>query len=123
MNIARRVSNTELPPLTPLMARAAGLEAEGRTTRMCQEQEIQEAMMHGPLDTRGGLRGLCVQRFGKDITSIQWEGVSFSSHNGKLYLDLQDHLEPVSVAECRSGIEQAETPLDMMEFTTVEQIP
>ncbi len=92
-----------------------GLEAEGRTTRICQEPEIQEAINHGPLDTRGGLRGLCVQRFGKDITSIQWEGVDFSSHNGKLHLDLLDHLEPVSVSRCRSAIEHAATPFDLME--------
>ncbi|MEO8325940.1 MAG: hypothetical protein ABI618_08830, partial [Nitrospirota bacterium] len=70
---------------------------------------------HGPSDTRGGLRGLCVQRFGKDITSIQWEGVDFSSHNGKLHLDLLDHLEPVSVSRCRSAIEHAATPFDLME--------
>ncbi|HNP28091.1 MAG TPA: proteasome accessory factor PafA2 family protein [Nitrospirales bacterium] len=92
-----------------------GLEGEGRTTRICQEPEIQEAMKHGPADTRGGLRGLCVQRFGKDITSIQWEGVDFSSHNGKFHLDLLDHLEPVSVSRCRSEIEHAETPFDLME--------
>jgi proteasome accessory factor A len=98
-----------------------GLEAEGRTTSLSEEEEIQKAMKHGPLDTRGGLRGLCVQRFGQDILSIQWEGVDFSSQNGKLHLDLLDHLEPGSVAECRSVIEQADTPFDMMEFImTVE---
>lgn len=92
-----------------------GLEAEGRTTRLCQEREIQEAMKHGPLDTRGGLRGLCVQRFGDAITSIQWEGVRFRGHNGGLYLDLMDHLEPVSVAQCRSLVEQADSPFDIIE--------
>jgi proteasome accessory factor PafA2 len=98
-----------------------GLEAEGRTTRMCQEHEIQEAMKHGPRDTRGGLRGLCVQRFGEDITSIQWEGVHFRSQNGRLHLDLMDHLEPVSVAQCRSVVEQADTPFDMIEAMTVQK--
>ncbi|MCA9452595.1 MAG: proteasome accessory factor PafA2 family protein, partial [Nitrospira sp.] len=92
-----------------------GLEGEGRTTRISQEQDIHEAMKHGPRDTRGGLRGLCVQRFGRDITSIQWEGVHFQAQNGGLYLDLLDHLEPVAVAQCRSVIEHAETPFDMME--------
>jgi proteasome accessory factor A len=97
------------------------LEAEGRTTRMCQEHEIQEAMKHGPLDTRGGLRGLCVQRFGEDITSIQWEGVDFRGKNGKLHLDLLDHLEPVSVAQCRSVVEHADTPFDMIESMAVKK--
>jgi proteasome accessory factor A len=95
-----------------------GLEADGRTSRLSQEHEIQEAMKHGPLDTRGGLRGLCVQRFGEDITSIQWEGVHFNGNNGKLHLDLMDHLEPVSVAHCRSVLEDAKTPFDMIESMT-----
>jgi hypothetical protein len=59
-----------------------------------------------------------VQRFGEDITSIQWEGVHF---NGKLHLDLMDHLEPVSVAHCRSVLEDAKTPLDVIESMTVEK--
>jgi proteasome accessory factor A len=96
-----------------------GLEAEGRTTRVCQEPEIQKAMKHGPLDTRGGLRGLCVQRFGEDITSIQWEGVYFRGQNGGLHLDLNDQLEPVSVAHCRSAVEQALTPSDIIDSMSV----
>jgi proteasome accessory factor A len=98
-----------------------GLEADGRTTSISQEHEIHAAMKHGPLDTRGGLRGLCVQRFGEDITSIQWEGVHFRGQNGGLHLDLMDHLEPVSVAHCRSAVEDAKTPLDMIEFMAVKK--
>jgi len=98
-----------------------GLEAEGRTTRLCEERDIQEAMKHGPRDTRGGLRGLCVQRFGEDITSIQWEGVHFRGQNSGLHLDMMDHLEPVSVAHCRSVVEQADTPLDIIETMVVQK--
>ena len=96
-----------------------GLEADGRTISISQEHEIQKAMKQGPHDTRGGLRGLCVQRFGEDITSIQWEGVHFRGQNGGLHLDLMDHLEPESVAQCRSAVEEANTPLDMIESMTV----
>jgi len=98
-----------------------GLEAEERTTRLCEERDIQEAMKHGPRDTRGGLRGLCVQRFGEDITSIQWEGIHFRGQNGGLHLDMMDHLEPVSVAHCRSVVEQADTPLDIIETMVVQK--
>jgi proteasome accessory factor A len=98
-----------------------GLEAEERTTRLCQEREIQEAMKHGPLDTRGGLRGLCVQRFGEAITSIQWEGVHFRGQNGGLHLDLMEYLEPVSVAQCRSVVEHADTPFEIIESMAAEK--
>jgi len=98
-----------------------GLEADGQTASISREEDILKAMKHGPVDTRGGLRGLCVQRFGEEITSIQWEGVHFNGEKGKLHLDLMDHLEPVSVAHCRSVIEDAKTPLDMIESMTVEK--
>ena len=78
-------------------------------------------MKDGPRDTRGGLRGLCVQRFGGDITSIQWEAIHFRGQNGGLHLDLNDHLEPVSVAHCRSLIEEASTPLEIIESMPVEK--
>ncbi len=97
-----------------------GLEAEGQATSLSQEDDIQEAMKHGPLDTRGGLRGLCVQRFGEDISSIQWEGVHFNGKNSKLHLDLLDHLEPVSVAHCRAALESAKTPLEIIESMKVK---
>ncbi len=97
-----------------------GLEAEGRTFRMVQENEIREAIKHGPQDTRGSLRGLCVQRFGEDILSMQWEGVHFRGENGPLYLNLQDYLEPVSVAQCRNLLERADSPVEMIESMTVE---
>ena len=98
-----------------------GLEVEGRTTRISQGSEIQEAIKHGPQDTRGGLRGVCVQRFGEEISSIQWEGVHFRGQNGGLHLDLLDYLDPGSVAQCRSIVEKASTPLEMIEFMTVEK--
>jgi proteasome accessory factor A len=98
-----------------------GMEAEGRTTRICQEPEIQEAMKHGPRDTRGGLRGLCVQRFGEDITSIQWEGIHFRGENGGLHLDLLNHVEPVSVAKCRSVVEHAQTAFAIIESMAVKK--
>ncbi|MDH4194584.1 MAG: proteasome accessory factor PafA2 family protein, partial [Nitrospirota bacterium] len=106
--------------LDPARGLFFGLEAEGRANRVSQEYEIQEAMKHGPRDTRGGLRGLCVQKFGEDITSIQWEGVHFRGQNGGLHLDLLDHLEPVSVAQCRSVVEQADTPFDIIEAMAVK---
>ncbi len=93
-----------------------GLEAEGRTTQIVCDGEIQEAMTQGPQDTRGGLRGLCVQKFGKDVTSIQWEGIHF---NGNLHFDWLDSLDPISVAHCRSVIEDANSPSEAIERLAV----
>ncbi len=102
--------------LNPERGLFRGLEAEGQTTVIVCEGEIQEAMRHGPPDTRGGLRGLCVQKFENDITSIQWEGIWF---HGNLHFDWLDHLDPVSVAHCRSVIEEANSPREAIEALAV----
>jgi proteasome accessory factor A len=82
-----------------------GLEAEGRITRLCQDWEIEAAIHNGPIDTRGGLRGLCVQRFRKDIESVQWERIEFRHNETKHLLDMSDLFQPEEVHKLRTRIQ------------------
>lgn len=90
-----------------------GLEAEGTTTKICDESDIQEAIARGPLDTRGGIRGACVKRFGDRLISSQWERLTFAG-TSPVVLDLGDHLDPESVAVCWKTVEAAQTPEDLL---------
>ena len=99
-----------------------GLEAEGRITRMCQEEDIDQAIIHGPLDTRGGLRGLCMQRFGRQVTAVQWERMVFQEAEGQFVLDLADHVDPESVVQCKKRIEQAQSPREFLGLAWPENI-
>ncbi|MDH4081328.1 MAG: proteasome accessory factor PafA2 family protein, partial [Nitrospira sp.] len=67
-----------------------GLEAEGKAWRMATDEAIEEAMWNGPTDTRGGLRGLCVQRFPDQIKSMQWEHIQFTGGIRSRNLDMGD---------------------------------
>jgi len=91
-----------------------GLEAEGRTVRICDDQDIEEAIKQGPSDTRGGLRGLCMQRFSEQITAVQWERIVFKQAKENVVFDLADQVDPDRVAQCRAIIEQSETPSDFL---------
>ena len=82
-----------------------GLEAEGRITRLCQDSDIEAAIHNGPIDTRGGLRGLCVQRFRKDIESVQWERIEFRHNESSHMLDMGDLFHPEDVHELRTRIQ------------------
>ncbi|MBH0202496.1 MAG: proteasome accessory factor PafA2 family protein [Nitrospira sp.] len=91
-----------------------GLEAEGKVWRMTTDEIIDEAIRSGPSDTRGGLRGLCVQRFSDQIQSMQWERIQFT---GKLHahsLDMGDLFDPQEVRRCMDVFQCAHSPADAL---------
>lgn len=91
-----------------------GLEAEGKTWRMTTDEEIEEAIRNGPSDTRGGLRGLCVQRFSDQIQSVQWEQVRFSGRFRSRTLDMADLFDPQEVRRCMDVFQRAHSPADAL---------
>ncbi len=92
-----------------------GLEAEGKTTRLTTDAEVEAALETGPSDTRGGLRGLCVRRFREQIASVQWERVQFRGWVKTKALDLGDLFEPTAVQALRQVLESAATPDDALQ--------
>lgn len=87
-----------------------GLEAEGRTMRLTTDADIEAAMTRGPEDTRGGIRGLCVQRFFDHISSVQWERVTFNGGLLPRTLDMNDLFDPDQVKMLAGILSAAATP-------------
>ena len=77
-----------------------GLESEGKTWRMTSDRDIVAALGEGPPDTRGGLRGMCVTRFGDQIKTMQWERIQFAGGVRARTLDMGDLFEPDAVKAC-----------------------
>jgi proteasome accessory factor PafA2 len=91
-----------------------GLEAEGKVWRLTTEQDVENAMLAGPADTRGGLRGLCVRRFSDRISQMQWERIKFSGGWRPLTLEMGDLFDPNDVRICASLFERAASPNDAL---------
>jgi proteasome accessory factor A len=91
-----------------------GLEAEGKVWRLTTEKEVEEALSAGPLDTRGGLRGLCIRRFPDRISHVQWEKIRFSGGWRALTLEMGDLFDPVDVRMCASLFESAASPAEAL---------
>ena len=84
-----------------------GLEAEGKVWRLCSDTEIEQARTNGPLDTRAGIRGLCVQKFHDEIQSIQWEQLHLQDSSPTRTLDMQDLFDPAEIDSLRKRLEKA----------------
>ena len=100
--------------IDPELGLYMGLEAEGKAWRLTTAEMIDEAILNGPADTRGGLRGLCVQRFPEEIQSIQWEQVRFNDGHRSRTLDMRDLFDPQEVAQCVGIFKEAQSPADAL---------
>jgi proteasome accessory factor A len=92
-----------------------GLEAEGKAWRMTSETDIERALLAGPLDTRGGVRGLCVRRFPGQIKSVQWERIQFTGGLLPRTLDMGDLFDPSEAQRCLAVFEAAATPMEALQ--------
>lgn len=92
-----------------------GLEQEGRAARVTTDQEIAAACANGPSDTRGGIRGLCVKRFGGSIEAAQWERIRFKGWITSPVLDMQDLFAEEEIRLLRDTLEQAASPAEAIE--------
>jgi proteasome accessory factor A len=91
-----------------------GIETEGKAWRMTSEQDVELALVAGPDDTRGGIRGLCIKRFPDQIKSMQWERIQFSGGLLPRTLEMGDLFEPQAVHTCAKIFECAASPLDAL---------
>ena len=89
------------------------LEKEGRVKRLVTDNDIIAAMGEGPSDTRGGIRGLCIQRFSPMIQSVQWEGIQFKGLPSNQRLDFNDAFDPGVIKDLRHKLEKAHHPTEL----------
>ncbi|MGQ0812678.1 MAG: proteasome accessory factor PafA2 family protein [Nitrospiraceae bacterium] len=90
------------------------LEAEGKTTRIASETAIASAMSAGPVDTRGGIRGLCIRRFPDQIKSVQWERVQFMGGFLPKTLEMSDLFDPTEVMALAQVLGTAASPAEAL---------
>jgi proteasome accessory factor A len=91
-----------------------GLEAEGKAWRMTTDTDVEQALIHGPTDTRGGLRGLCVRRFPEQIKAMQWERIRFSGGLRSRTLEMGKLFDPEDVRRCAEMFERAASPAEAL---------
>ncbi|MEO7414482.1 MAG: proteasome accessory factor PafA2 family protein [Opitutaceae bacterium] len=67
-----------------------------------------------PPNTRAALRGGCIEKFGADVESAQWDGVRLKDGKTRVEVDLRDVFTPEKIALGRAAIAEARTPADLL---------
>jgi Pup amidohydrolase len=81
---------------------------------MTSAQDVESALVAGPIDTRAGIRGLCIRRFPNQIKSMQWERIQFSGGLLPRTLEMGDLFAPQAVQACAQIFESATSPMDAL---------
>lgn len=91
--------------------RDEGLHAElvrqGRMQRFVTDQEIRWAIRQPPTNTRAYFRGRCVEKFAKEMTSVQWDELAFADGNGEAVVRLLNVFDDETVQFYNAAVDKA----------------
>jgi proteasome accessory factor A len=85
------------------------LEAQGKMVRLVGDEEIAQAMSSPPSGTRAYFRGQCLEKFGDDVRSINWDRIVFSINGRQHSVDLKDLVDPERVEQYNTLLDRSET--------------
>ena len=85
------------------------LETQGRMVRLVEDDEIARAMATPPKDTRAYFRGGCLEKYGSDVKSINWDRIVFSTNGKQRSVDLKDMVDPEKVKRYNEVLDQSDT--------------
>jgi proteasome accessory factor A len=90
------------------------LEREGRTKGWGSAHLAAKAVLEPPRSTRAYFRGLCVRKFGKEMSSVQWDEVEFLVRGKKRRIGLEELFAPDQILLYNSLIDKAESPENLL---------
>jgi len=86
---------------------AAELVRVGTLQRFVTDDDIRHAIRHPPPDTRAYFRGRCVEKFAKEMTSVQWDEIAFAHQTGEAALSLLNVFDETDVRRYNHAIDNA----------------
>ena len=84
------------------------LEAQGKMVRLIDDERIEEAMSVPPADTRAWFRGRCLEKFGHDVKSVNWDRIVFSRNGELRSVDMKDLVDGEKVAYYNRTLERSD---------------
>jgi proteasome accessory factor A len=97
----------------------AELVRQNEMQRFVTDEEIRRAIHQPPCDTRAYFRGKCIEKFAREMTSVQWDEIAFGGSGHESVVRLLNVFDDADVQRYNTAIDNAsdvETLLRSLEF-------
>jgi proteasome accessory factor A len=85
----------------------AELVNQGKIRRFVADEDIRQAIRKPPTDTRAYFRGRCIEKFAKQMSSVQWDEIAFSEGDHEWVVRLLNVFDDEDVARYNTAIDNA----------------
>ena len=85
----------------------AELVREKQIQRFVTDEQIRAAIHHPPADTRAYFRGRCIEKFAKQMTSVQWDEIAFGANGQEFVVRLLNVFDDADVQRYNAAIDNA----------------
>jgi proteasome accessory factor A len=85
----------------------AELVREKQIQRFVTDDDIRHAIRQPPSDTRAYFRGRCIEKFAKQMSSVQWDEIAFEEHGHETVVELLNVFDDADVRRYNDAIDNA----------------
>jgi proteasome accessory factor A len=85
----------------------AELVRENKLLRFVTDDEIRHAISKPPGDTRAYFRGRCIEKFAKQMSSVQWDEIAFGENDQESVVQLLNVFDHADVQRYNAAIDNA----------------
>ena len=85
----------------------AELVRENKIQRFVNDDDIRNAIRKPPGDTRAYFRGRCIEKFAKQMNSVQWDEITFGENDHEFVVQLLNVFDDVDVQRYNAAIDNA----------------
>jgi proteasome accessory factor A len=85
----------------------AELVRENKVQRFVTDDDIRQAIRQPPCDTRAYFRGRCIEKFAKQMSSVQWDEIAFGDNDHESVVRLLNVFDDEDVRRYNAAIDKA----------------
>ena len=90
------------------------LAEEGDGGKLVSDGEVARAMVDAPEATRAAFRGRCLQKFGAEVRSLNWDSIEFTVGGRVETVDLKGCVERETAATFTAALEEADSVSELI---------
>ncbi len=101
----------------------AALMRQNGMQRLVSDEQVSRAIHQPPADTRAYFRGRCIEKFARQMISVQWDKLAFDCGGHEAEVWLLDVFDDATVAKYNAAIDKASDVATLLRMVQHERRP